>query len=75
VTPLQLKLARTALDLSIRDLAKLADVAPSTITRFESGNGGTQRRTLEHIQKKLEDQGVIFFDADASGGPGVRLKS
>jgi transcriptional regulator with XRE-family HTH domain len=75
MSPLQLKLARTALDLTIRDLAQLADVAPSTITRFESGNGGTQRRTLEHLQATLENQGVVFFEADASGGPGVRLKT
>ncbi len=75
MTPLQLKLARTALNLSIRDLAKIADVAPSTIMRFESGTGGTQRRTLDHIQGVLEERGVMFIDADNTGGPSVRLKA
>lgn len=75
MTPLQLRLARTAIGLSIRDLAVAADVAPSTITRFESGSGGTQRRTLDHIQEVLEDLGVLFVDADANGSASVRLKN
>lgn len=72
--PIQIRLARVALGLGVRELAEAADIAPSTITRFESGKGGMQARTLDKIQKVLERSGVVFIDADSEGGVGVRLK-
>ena len=75
ITPLQLKLARTAVGLGVRELAEKASVAPSTIQRYESGRGGMQSRTLDKVQQTLEDGGVVFIPADAQGGPGVRLKA
>lgn len=75
ITPLQLKLARTAVGLGVRELAEKASVAPSTIQRYESGRGGMQSRTLDKVQQTLEDDGVVFIPADAQGGPGVRLKA
>lgn len=72
--PIQVKLARVALGLGVRELAEEAGIAPSTITRFESGKGGMQARTLDKIQRVLERGGVVFVDADAVGGVGVRLK-
>lgn len=72
MTPLQLKLARTALGLGVRDLAKRAGVAPSTITRFETGKGAMISTTLERLQKTFEDGGIIFIREDAQGGPGIR---
>jgi predicted transcriptional regulator len=74
LTPLQIKLARTALGLGVRELAKTAEVSPSTVQRFESGHGGMQTRTLERVQKVLEEGGIVFITADAGGGPGVRLR-
>lgn len=74
VTPLQLKLARTALGISIRDLAKIADVAPSTIVRFETGAGSTQRRTIEHLRDVLEKRGVLFVDGEPGSSATIRLK-
>jgi transcriptional regulator with XRE-family HTH domain len=67
------KMARAGVRLGVRDLAEAADVAPSTIMRFESGKGGMQARTLDRVQKALERLGVSFIDADRAGGPGVRL--
>lgn len=75
ITPLQVKLARTAVGLGVRELAEAADVAPSTIQRFESGRGDMQSRTLDKVQRCLEVSGVIFIPADSAGGPGVRLKA
>jgi transcriptional regulator with XRE-family HTH domain len=75
LTPLQLKLARTALGLGVRELASKAGVSPTTVTRFESGKAGVHSSTLERFQTVLETGGVIFIPADASGGPGVRLRS
>lgn len=75
ITPIQVKLARTALGLGVRDLASAAEIAPSTVQRFESGKGDMHSRTLDRVQRVLEDGGVIFIGADANGGPGVRLRS
>ncbi|MBL8559184.1 MAG: helix-turn-helix transcriptional regulator [Hyphomonadaceae bacterium] len=75
MNPIQVKMARVATGLGVRDLAAAADVASSTITRFESGKGGMQARTLDRVQRVLEDAGVVFIPADAHAGAGVRLKS
>ena len=72
--PIQVKLARVALGLGVRELAEAAGVAPSTVTRFESGKGGMQARTLDKVQRVLERGGVLFMGADANGGVGVRLR-
>jgi transcriptional regulator with XRE-family HTH domain len=75
MTPLQMKLARTAVGLGVRELASAAGIAPSTVQRFESGKGDMHSRTLDKVQQVLEETGVIFIGADANGGPGVRLRS
>jgi transcriptional regulator with XRE-family HTH domain len=75
IIPLQVKLARTAVGLGVRELAAAADVAPSTIQRFESGRGDMQSRTLDKVQRALEAAGVIFIPADSDGGPGIRMKA
>jgi transcriptional regulator with XRE-family HTH domain len=75
ISPLQLKLARTALGLGVRDLAKAAGVSPATVMRFESSRGGVQSGTLDRLQTTLEDGGIIFIAADSTGGPGVRMKA
>ena len=73
LTPMQIRLARTALGLGVRELAAAAGISPSTVQRFESEIGGMQTRTLDRVQQVLEEGGIIFISADASGGPGVRL--
>ena len=75
ITPMQVRLARTALGLGVRELAAAAGISPSTVQRFESEIGGMQTRTLDRVQQVLEEGGVIFISADANGGPGVRLRS
>jgi transcriptional regulator with XRE-family HTH domain len=66
----QCRMARAALRLSVRDLAKLAQVATGTITRLEAGET-LQARTLADIRLALEKAGVVFTNGDE---PGVRLK-
>jgi transcriptional regulator with XRE-family HTH domain len=68
-------MARAALGISVKALAERSTVADSTIHRFESNKGGMQTGTLDRIQAALEADGVAFISADASGGPGVRLKA
>ena len=72
MTPLQCKMARTALGWGVRDLAKAAKVAPATVTRFEGGQG-VQSRTIDALRDTLETAGVVFIPENG-GGPGVRLR-
>ena len=71
----QIRMARAALGISVRELAARSGVADSTILRFETERGGILAANLNRIQTALEDGGVVFISADASGGPGVRLKA
>lgn len=68
----QCKMARAALGLGIRELAKLAKVAPATVSRLEAGEE-LKPRTVEAIHAALEAAGVEFI-AENGGGPGVRLR-
>jgi transcriptional regulator with XRE-family HTH domain len=74
ITPLQLRLARTALKLGVRDLAQAAGVSPTTVTRFESGRGGVHSGTLASLEVALESRGVVFVVADGTGSATIRLK-
>jgi transcriptional regulator with XRE-family HTH domain len=73
IVPMQCWMARTALGWSVRDLARAAEVSPSTVQRFEGGDA-LKAATVEMIQRALERAGVIFVDAN-DGGPGVRLRN
>jgi hypothetical protein len=64
-------MARAALKLGIRDAAKLAKVAPSTLSRFEAGEK-LNPRTVAAIQSGFEGAGIDFTNGDA---PGVRVRS
>ncbi len=68
--PVQSRMARAALQLGIRDVAKLAGVAASTISRLEAGET-LQPRTVEAIRHALEKAGVEFTNGKK---PGVRVK-
>jgi transcriptional regulator with XRE-family HTH domain len=73
ITPSQCRMARAALQLGVRDLAKLANVSAMTITRFENEQSGGQAETLRKLQSALEAAGVVFI-TENGGGPGVGLK-
>jgi transcriptional regulator with XRE-family HTH domain len=66
-------MARAALQIGVRDLAKASDVSAMTITRFETGKSGGQAETLRKLQRALEGAGVVFVEPNGLG-PGVRLK-
>ena len=68
----QCRMARAALQIGVRDLAEMAKVAASTIARLEAGEE-LKPRTVEAIQRALEEGGVIFV-AENGEGPGVRLR-
>jgi transcriptional regulator with XRE-family HTH domain len=72
ITGDQIRMARAALKLGVRDLAKLAEVSPNTVTRLEAGYPANSA-TLRVIQSALEAAGVEFIPENG-GGAGVRLR-
>ena len=70
--PVQIRMARAALDWGVRELAEKAGCTPNTITRIENGSD-SKASTLNAIRSALESAGVEFI-AENGGGPGVRLR-
>lgn len=75
ISAAQIRMARAGLGISVRVLSERANVAESTIHRFEANKGGVQASTLDRLQQTLEADGVMFVDGDQNGGPGVRLRT
>ncbi|MBB4580366.1 transcriptional regulator with XRE-family HTH domain [Rhizobium aethiopicum] len=73
MTPAQLRMARAALKIGVRDLAELAGVTTATITRFENERGGLNSATAGKLRTALVDAGIIFIDQNGNG-PGCRLR-
>lgn len=71
--PAQCRMARAALQLGVRELAKVAEVSPTTVADFEGGKRLPHPRTLAAIRAALESAGVEFI-AENDGGAGVRLR-
>lgn len=75
MNPQQLRMARNALRLGVRDLAELAGVSFTTISRFETEKGGLQHSSAEAIRKALEAQGIQFLEnGETALGAGVALR-
>jgi len=66
----QCRMARAALQISVRELATMAKVAPDTIVRLEAGKR-LKPRTVEAVQQALEKAGIEFIDGNK---PGVRVE-
>nr|EZQ09524.1 DNA-binding protein [Azospirillum argentinense] len=75
MTSAQFRMARAALDWTVRELAAKAGVHRNTIARIEAGEA-SHGPTLAAVQRALEDAGIIFLSAGEQriGGPGVRLR-
>ncbi len=73
VTSAQVKMARAALDWSVRDLAEASGLHRNTISNIEVGRYGGDPATLSKIESVLKRAGVEFIDENG-GGAGVRLK-
>lgn len=65
-------MARAALQIGVRQLAEMANVSPTTITRLERREL-IYPRTAAAIRNALEAAGVEFIEENG-GGPGVRLR-
>lgn len=73
LTAAQCRAARALLDWSQEELARRSEVAKRTVAELERGAREPYPRTLAALRATLEAEGVVFIDADAQGGPGVRL--
>jgi len=73
VTSAQLRMARAALNWSVRDLAEAAGIHRNTVTNIETGRYAGDAETLAAIVGTLKRAGVDFI-AENGGGPGVRLR-
>ncbi len=65
-------MARAALRMGVRDLAKVASVSPNTIARIEA-DLPANTSTLNVVRHALEAAGIEFIPENG-GGAGVRLK-
>jgi DNA-binding XRE family transcriptional regulator len=66
-------MARAALQIGVRELAEMADVATATIVRFEKERGGLNTITVNKLKAALDAAGLILIEQNG-GGPGVRLR-
>ena len=68
ITPAQCRMARAGIVMSVRELARLADVSGLEVTRFENGNEGALPEIVRRFRLILESRGVRFLDGSEGGG-------
>jgi DNA-binding XRE family transcriptional regulator len=73
VTSAQVRMARAALNWTVRDLAEATGLHRNTITNIEVGRYVGDPETLALIKAVLIREGVQFIDENG-GGAGVRLR-
>ena len=73
VTNAQVRMARAALNWTVRDLAEATGLHRNTITNIEVGRYAGDPNSISMIKAVLQKAGVQFI-AENGGGPGVRLR-
>ena len=73
MTSAQLRMARAALNWTVRDLAEATGLHRNTITNIEVGRYAGDPKSLEKIEAVLRKAGIEFINENG-GGPGVRLR-
>ena len=71
--PIHLRMARAALNWTVRDLENKSKINKNTISRYEAGRE-VLSGTIDTLEKVLESAGVTFIQEDDLGGPGIRMK-
>ena len=73
ITSGQIKAARALIGMTAARLAELSGVAYTTVVRMESSDGipSGQVKTLDSVQKVLEEAGIEFIGSPDDGA-GVR---
>jgi transcriptional regulator with XRE-family HTH domain len=73
VTSAQVRMARAALNWTVRDLAEATGLHRNTISNLEVGRYAGDPETVALIRSVLVRAGVEFIDENG-GGAGVRLR-
>jgi transcriptional regulator with XRE-family HTH domain len=73
MTNAQIRMARAALNWTVRDLAEATGLHRNTITNIEIGRYAGDQKSLGRIATVLRKAGVDFIDENG-GGPGVRFR-
>ena len=73
MTSAQVRMARAALNWTVRDLAAATGLHRNTITNIEVGRYAGDPTTLSLIKEIFIREGVVFIDENG-GGAGVRLR-
>jgi transcriptional regulator with XRE-family HTH domain len=73
VTSAQLRMARAALNWTVRELADVTGLHRNTISNIETGRYAGDATTIATIETAFRSAGVEFIDENG-GGPGVRLR-
>ena len=71
--PVHLRMARAALNWTVRDLENKSKINKNTISRYEAGRE-VLSGTIDKLEKVLENAGIAFIQEDDLGGPGIRLQ-
>lgn len=74
LTGVQIRMARHALQWSVRNLAERSEVSTSTITRAESVEGvpATTKANLQLLRSTFEAAGIEFIGSP-NNAPGIRI--
>ena len=62
MTPVQVRMARAALDMTVEDLSREAGLSPQDVAQLE--HGGQEGAASAKLRATLEGAGVAFLDAD-----------
>jgi transcriptional regulator with XRE-family HTH domain len=73
VTSAQVRMARAALNWTVRELAEATSLHRNTISNIETGKYLGDEASLATIERALCRAGIEFIDENG-GGPGVRLR-
>ena len=73
MTSAQVRMARAALNWTVRELAEASNLHRNTITNIETGRYAGDPATLAAIATVLKRAGIEFI-AENGGGSGVRFR-
>jgi len=68
MNPIQARAARYALRYTAKEVAKGSGVSDFTVKRFEKGEEGASKKTIDAMIEFFASKGVVFMDDDRGHG-------
>lgn len=69
MTPLQARMARSALRMTVREVAEAAGLTATTVVRYENEKTGGYAETVRRMREVMETRGIEFI-----GDTGVNVR-